>query len=272
MGGAQCMRISEKTERVLRDIVTGDSKLSPYRSGPALVYLFNQFGFQDEYGQGFPSRWRYVHEKISQLNGTPALDALLSNILDSSEFVENQQQLTSIIEKLNKYLAFDGYEIRIAGKKCKINNLVDPVVEVENERQLTNEFVHEQFSKLDEKLKIGDFDGAISNSRSLIEGVIAEIHQRLTGKPLDKSGDLRQDFKAIRELLNLSPDTHSDETVRQILQGLNSIVAGVDTLSNQMGDRHRRHHKPEKRHAKLAVNAAKTTVDFLLDTFLSARP
>jgi Abortive infection C-terminus len=263
------MRISDKCARVLRDIVTGDSKLSPYRSGPALVHLFQQFGFQDVYGQGFPSRWMYAEQKIAKLNGTPTLDALLTTVLDPSEFVEDQQQLTSIVEKLNKYLAFDGYEIRIAGQKCRIAHLVDPVVEVENERQLTDEFVHEQFSKLDEKLRVEDFDGAITNSRSLIEGTIAEIHQRLTGKSLDKSGDLRQDFKAIRGLINISPDTHSDQTVRQILQGLNSIVDGVDTLSNQMGDRHRRRHKPEKRHAKLAVNAAKTTVDFLLDSFLS---
>lgn len=263
------MKISEKSARVVRDIITGDSKLSPYRSGPALVHLFKQFGFEDEYGQGFPSRWLYVQQKIAQLNGTAALSVLLTTVLDPSEFVEDQQQLASIVEKVNKYLAFDGYEIRITGKKCKITNLVDPLVQVENECQLTDEFVREQFLKLDEKLSTEDFDGAISNSRSLIEGVIAEIHQRLTGKLLNKSGDLRQDFKAIRALMNLSPDTHSDETVRQILQGLNAIVAGVDTLSNQMGDRHRRRHKPEKRHAKLAVNAAKTTVDFLLDTYLS---
>ncbi len=263
------MRISPKSAKVVRDVITGDSKLSPYRSGPELVQLFRRFGFQDEYGQGFPSRWKYTEEKIAELNGTQGLDDLLTTILNPVEFVEDQQQLASLIERLNRYLAFDGYQLLVKGKKCKITNVVDPVVEVENESQLTDDFVHEQFSKLDEKLRTEDFDGAITNSRSLIEGVIAEIHQRLTGKSIEKSGDLRQDFKAIRGLMNLSPDAHSDETVRQILQGLNSIVSGIDSLSNQMGDRHRRRHKPQKRHAKLAVNAAKTTADFLLDTYLS---
>jgi hypothetical protein len=263
------MRISPKSAKIVRDVITGDSKLSPYRSGPNLVQLFRRFGFRDEYGQGFPSRWKYTEEKIAEMNGTQALDDLVTTVLDPVEFVEDQQQLASILEKLNKYLAFDGYQIFIKGKKCKITNLVDPVVQVENEYRLTDDFVHEQFSKLDEKLRAEDFDGAITNSRSLIEGVIAEIHQKLTGKSLEKSGDLRQDFKAIRGLMNLSPDAHTDETVRQILQGLNSIISGIDSLSNQMGDRHRRHHKPQKRHAKLAVNAAMTTVDFLLDTYLS---
>jgi hypothetical protein len=250
-------------------MITGDSKLSPYRSGPDLVQLFRRFGFRDEYGSGFPSRWKYTEEKIAEMNGTQALDDLLTTVLAPVEFLEDRQQLTSIIEKVNRYLEFDGYQILIKSAKRKITNVVDPVVQVENECQLTDDFVHEQFSKLDQKLMTEDFDGAITNSRSLIEGVIAEIHQRLTGKSLEKSGDLRQDFKAIRSLMNLSPDSHSDEIVRQILQGLNSIVSGIDSLSNQMGDRHRRRHKPQKRHAKLAVNAAKTTVDFLLDTYLS---
>jgi hypothetical protein len=263
------MRISPKSAKIVRDVITGDSKLSPYRSGPELVQLFRRFGFQDEYGQGFPSRWKYTEEKIAEMNGTQALDDLVTTILDPVEFVEDQQQLASMLQKLNAYLAFDGYQITIKGKKSKITNIVDPVVQVENEYRLTDDFVHEQFSKLDEKLRTEDFDGAITNSRSLIEGVVAEIHQKLTGKSLEKSGDLKQDFKAIRGLMKLSPDAHTDETVRQILQGLNSIVSGIDTLSNQMGDRHRRRHKPQMRHAKLAVNAAKTTVDFLLDTYLS---
>ncbi|HLX00332.1 MAG TPA: abortive infection family protein [Candidatus Acidoferrales bacterium] len=263
------MKVSAKSAKVVRDVITGDSKLSPYRSGQDLVQLFRRFGFQDEYGQGFPSRWKYVEERIAKLNGTQELDNLLTSVLDPVEFVEDQQRQASIIEKLNEYLAFDGYQILIKGKKCKITNLIDPVVQVENKCQLTDDFVHEQFSKLDEKLKTDDFDGAITNSRSLIEGVIAELHQRLTGDSLEKSGDLRQDFKAVRGLMNLSPDAHSDETIRQILQGLNSIVSGIDSLSNQMGDRHMRRHKPQKRHAKLAVNAAKTAVDFLLDTYLS---
>jgi hypothetical protein len=89
---------------------------------------------------------------------------------------------------LNKYLAFDGYQILIKGKKCRTANLVDSIVQVKNEYQLTDDFVHEQFSKLDEKLRTEDFDGAITNSRSIIEGVVAEIHHKLTGKSLEKSG------------------------------------------------------------------------------------
>jgi abortive infection Abi-like protein len=63
--------------------------------------------------------------------------------------------------------------------------------------------------------------------------------------------------------LGLSPDQHTEENVKQILNALTSVIDGVDALSNKMDDRHRRRYKPERRHAKLVVNAAKTIVEFL---------
>ena len=53
------MKISDHTISALGSIITGDGGLSPYRSGPQLVTFFNQFGVDEEYGQGFPSQWYY---------------------------------------------------------------------------------------------------------------------------------------------------------------------------------------------------------------------
>jgi hypothetical protein len=263
------MRISDKTIDFLQTLVTGDSKLTEYRSGPQLVKLFRSFGFRDEYGQGFPSRWAYATEKIQILNGTKELGRLVCLILNPVNFVESEAQLQSIIEKLNKYLAFDGYAVVLRGKRCLITQLANDPIEIEHQDRLSDDFIQEQIEKLGRKLTDRDFDGAITNSRSLVEGVLAELHEKLTGEQITKTGDLRQDFKKVRSLLNLSPEMHSDEAVRQVLNGLNSIVDGIDSLSNQMGDRHRRRLKPQKRHAKLAVNAARTCVDFLVDTYLA---
>lgn len=41
------MKISERSISALAKIVTGDSQISPYRSGPVLVRLFNEFGAND---------------------------------------------------------------------------------------------------------------------------------------------------------------------------------------------------------------------------------
>jgi hypothetical protein len=48
---------------------------------------------------------------------------------------------------------------------------------------------------------------------------------------------------------------------------LTSVVSGLAPLRNKMSDAHARTFRPARHHAKLAVNAAKTAVDFVLETF-----
>ena len=71
------MQISQKTIEKLRTIINEDTE---YRSGPQLVTFFNDLGFNDSYGQGFPSRWMYTEEKIKAINGTAELDKCIKNI------------------------------------------------------------------------------------------------------------------------------------------------------------------------------------------------
>ena len=63
------MELSEFTIQKLARIINGDTGHTPYLSGSKLVGLFNRFGARDVYGEGFPSRWKYVEDKLYQLNG-----------------------------------------------------------------------------------------------------------------------------------------------------------------------------------------------------------
>lgn len=117
------MKISDATIDYFKNIITGDNNLAPYKSGPDLVRLFNNFGYSEEYGQGFPSRWLYVKNKIDELNNTEELENLFSKILDPQNFISNENDLNKIIVELNKYLKFDGYEIKIIGNETKIQKL-----------------------------------------------------------------------------------------------------------------------------------------------------
>jgi hypothetical protein len=58
-----------------------------------------------------------------------------------------------------------------------------------------------------------------------------------------------------------------DNTLNQILRGLNSVVVGIAALSNQMGDRHSRTYKPQEHHAHLIVNSAFTLCEFIIGTY-----
>lgn len=266
------MRISERSISALAKIVTGDSGISPYRSGPVLVRLFNEFGANDVYGQGFPSRWYYAEEKIRAINGTEHLPALIGTILDPRDWFEFEKPREEAVAYLNDYLKYDGFEIVREGEFFTVHDLAGGAVAFDypsqSSREVNRVFIEQQIMKCDRKLAEKDFDGAITNARSLLEAVLSEVEHELSPESLlPYDGDLLKLYKRVQKLLNLEPSrTDIAEPLKQILGGLANIVTGIAGLRNKMGDAHVRSYQPAKRHAVLVVNAAKTLAAFIVET------
>ncbi|MBE9225687.1 hypothetical protein IQ264_09660 [Phormidium sp. LEGE 05292] len=117
------MQISDKTISALAQVVTGDKKISPYRSGSNLVDFFNQFGSADVYGQGFPSRRFYAEEKIKELNGNSKMARMICALLDERDFLETEFKVETAVDYLNEFLKYDGYIIIKNGYKYMISNI-----------------------------------------------------------------------------------------------------------------------------------------------------
>ena len=107
------MKLSAKTIQVLREII---NEKSQYRSGPMLVQFFNDLGFHDVYGQGFPSRWAYTEDRLNQLNGTATLDQCIRNVFAPVNYIENPALLDELLELFNKHLQYDDWNVYIEGK------------------------------------------------------------------------------------------------------------------------------------------------------------
>lgn len=117
------MMVADTTISAIARIVTGDSGISPYRSGPQLVTFFNQFGWDDTYGNGFPSRWLYAEEKIGQANDTPKLRQIICQAVDPRHFLNSDFDIEIAVDDLNQYLLYDGYKLakeKLAYKLVKI--------------------------------------------------------------------------------------------------------------------------------------------------------
>lgn len=265
------MRVSARTLTAIGRIVTGDEKLSLYRSGPQLVRLFNDYGANDTYEQGFPSRWKYVEDRLRGLNDTPAIANLLREMLDPRAFMDTDFRISEAVSYVNKRLKYDGFEVVVENDVAKIRNLKGASVECKHPFGDSTEdkhlFIDEQIGKSERKIQEGDFDGAITNARSLLEAVLAEIERQLDARAPQYDGDLIKLYRRTQKLLNLEPGRNDlDSSLKQVLSGLATIVNGISGLSNRLGDRHVRTYRPEKHHAVLTVNAAKTLVNFLFDT------
>lgn len=111
-----------------------------------------------------------------------------------------------------------------------------------------------------------DPDGAITSARSLIESVCKYIGEELGVKVSDDE-EMPALFGVISEPLGLCPKQYSEKEFKKILGGVWSIVNGLASLRNGLGDAHgrgKRFVKPLPRHAEFAVNMAGTLSSFLI--------
>lgn len=107
------MQLNAKTLEKLRVIINGDNgdKTKDYRSGSQLVAFFNALGFDDTYGQGFPSRWVYTDERLKILNGKPELDKCICNAFAVVNYIGRVTELDSLIADFNQYMVFDKWSV-----------------------------------------------------------------------------------------------------------------------------------------------------------------
>lgn len=114
--------LSEDSLRRIIDLFNGDSEedLFTYKTGPKLVKFFNNnFGFQDSYGQGFPSRWMFTLIKLTELIDRKKINNFFTLIL-SKRYLMSEKSISevnavilseSILHIFNQYLKSDGFVI-----------------------------------------------------------------------------------------------------------------------------------------------------------------
>jgi hypothetical protein len=168
------MILSKRTLQKLRDLINEETE---YRSGPKIIQFFNEFGFNDEYGQGFPSRWMFTDQKLEQINGTPNLDECIRKVLAPVNFIGHFQDLDQHINEFNQYLAFDKWKIVRDQAELKFQKLAK--IEINEEHHNgndENEFLNREFS--DVNVSRLNLEGAISE---VLEHRIDEIEKCFTG-------------------------------------------------------------------------------------------
>lgn len=112
--------------------------------------------------------------------------------------------------------------------------------------------------------------GAITAARTLLETVCKHLLEDANGNATyGPNDDLPKLYRQASELLNIAPSQHSEDAFKRILGSAASIVEGLGTLRNKVGDAHAsggRPVKPAPRHAALAVNLAGSMALFLVET------
>jgi hypothetical protein len=112
--------------------------------------------------------------------------------------------------------------------------------------------------------------GAITAARMLLESVCKHLLEDEDGNPsYGANDDLPKLYRLASERLNLAPSQHAEDAFKRILGSAASVIEGLGTLRNKVGDAHGSGRKPVKvkpRHAALAVNMAGSMALFLIET------
>lgn len=204
MGDSVIQKLSIRTITKLAEIVTGDKKLSKYRSGPLLVDFFNEFGSNDRYTSGFPTRITYAKDNLIKINGKSELIKAIEAMFDPLEY--EGLNLDQALDFIRPYLNADGLELRIANGRCRAHSTSQDLISLDAHVDiLDRQYIQRNIEKCDTKISSGDFEGAITNARTLLEEVLLEMKNTLTGIYCDNDGNLPKLYKETSKLLNLDP-------------------------------------------------------------------
>lgn len=138
------MILQQKTLEKLRQLINEETE---YRSGPKLVAFFNDLGFKDSYGQGFPSRWAYTDERLSKINGTPEIDKCIKKTFAPVNFIGKFNELDKFIAEFNQYLAFDEWKIIRTGTEILFAK-TDKIDFEEKTGLNENDFLNREFREI----------------------------------------------------------------------------------------------------------------------------
>lgn len=197
------MQLNSKTLEKLRILINEETE---YRSGPKLVLFFNELGFNDSYGQGFPSRWVYTDEKLSTINGTADLDKCIKKLFSPINYINRITELDAFISDFNQYIAFDKWQVIrnndeltfIKKDKIEIKNKENPEPVTESEF-LKNDFENINIEKIGLdgrltdilKLRLNEIEKCIRSEASLsvlflcgstLEGILLGLATKYSSK------------------------------------------------------------------------------------------
>lgn len=232
------MIISQKTLECLREMI---NEKTIYRSGPVLVGFFNQLGFHDTYSAGFPSRWAYTDNKLSDINGKPELDKCIKMVFNPAEFIARYEVLNECLDTFNQYLAYDGWKVEVKNSGVEIHKTKGPDIETKLMKKassvnditeadfLSVEFVDIDMSRIpvDEVLKpilearmaemqscfkAHAFLSVIFMAGSILEGILlsianqkAEVFNRASSAPKNKDGKVKVFYEwKLSELISVA--------------------------------------------------------------------
>ena len=227
---------------------------------------------------------RLLKKSTYQIDERTTYGSYLFSVLSSVELFSplHLNEKLVVLPEEDKKLIFDAFLTLYPPQAhspeiVNVEFFIDPEAELIPEtsyelriKDIDFEYIQDQLDKCDEKLGDGDYDGAITNARTLIENICLYILDTTKTDYVHK-GDLPRLYKQTAKILNMVSSQHTELMFKQILSGFVSIINGLAAIRNIHSDAHgkssKSYYKPAKRHATFIVNSSKAVAEFLYSSY-----
>lgn len=247
----------------LDDIPSNDSRFKTFESD-YIQHTVNNYDWDDY--------WFFSDSRFDLLHTSD--DIFIKFLCETLHPIvrSKQEDVKKLLEIYNQYLQNDGWEMyaynKISGKPIFRARRIGVGVEIK-EIPFGEEYIKQQITRMEENIEKSP-DLAIGTAKELIETMLKTITNTT-----DRKADIPALQKQALKTLNLMPENIPDsakgaDAIKVLLSNFSTIVQKMDELRNLYGTGHghnARYKGLEPRHARLAVNAAKTFVDFVFATY-----
>lgn len=254
----------------------------PYLSGPDLCGICTQFGLPRQYTWGGVnySRWQYLDDLMEHCHKNGRFSDLLAFLFSKQQFTkmlsghsaeaieDAYTKITGeIIQQINGLLFFGGNELAIVGKQFVVRPIGSKVeVQAPKIKVIDREYIKSITSRALDDVDQGNYDSAITKSRTLLEETFCYVIEK-KGETPTTSGQMSDLYKQVKTLYNMHADANTDRRINTLLSGLEKIVSAISEMRNKDSDAHgvgANRITIEDYHARLFVNSAVTMADFIL--------
>ena len=133
-------------------------------------------------------------------------------------------------------------------------------------QELNRSYIQDIALRANKDVDEGNYDSAITKSRTLLEEVFCHAIEAKNVIPSDK-GDIYRLYGQVKDLYNMHASKEMDVRINSLLSGLEKLLKAIAEMRNEGSDSHgigSRRVAIRDYHARLFVNSALTMADFIL--------
>ena len=263
-----------------------DEQKMPYMSGMQICNFSKKLGYNQKYNEEKLSRWQYMDRLLDFIIENDKISIFFKELLDMKRFEELadnkydygfgssiQEKYWDIInylfQSINKYLTFDKcyidynlqtYQFSLVDFESNVELFTSKINEVDSAyiKRIANEAYN--------TIKNGDYESAITKSRTLVEEVLIKGIEKKEKEP-SENGNINTLYNQFKNLYKMHINNEMDIRIKTLLSGFEKILTAISQMRDKNSDSHGAGDKRLELNesvAELFVNSSLTFSNFLI--------